>query len=394
MLRRLAGRIARRTNLLAVVAVAIAGCATAPREDAAAPPWADAQFERSGPPVDPASLFALDDAMRRFLETGITAHGADARRALVEALRGHDLRIDYDASVTRTATQTFAARSGNCLSLVVMTAALAKALGLAVHYQSVVVDRTWTRSGDLYVASGHVNLSLGRKAQRAWRGDDHDRLVIDFVPPEDLSTLRTVPLAETTVVAMYLNNRAAELLAAGDVDAAYWHAREATRSDPSFVAAYNTLAVVYLRRGLLAHAEAALQTVLAHDAGHTSAMANLVPVLQRQGRNDEAAMWRERLARAEAHPPFHFLLRGQQAMRDGQPQLAKTWFRRELDRDPAAHEARYWLAAAHQALGETEQARRELALAVEYSTTRAERDRYAAKLGRLQGAATRAGDGS
>jgi hypothetical protein len=41
--------------------------------------------------------------------------------------------IEYDSTVTRTAAQTYAARAGNCLSLVIMTAAFAEELGLRVR---------------------------------------------------------------------------------------------------------------------------------------------------------------------------------------------------------------------------------------------------------------------
>ena len=54
-------------------------------------------------------------------------------------------------AMTRNAAEAFAARSGNCLSLVIMTAAFAKELGLSVRYQNVFVDETWSRSGDFYL---------------------------------------------------------------------------------------------------------------------------------------------------------------------------------------------------------------------------------------------------
>ena len=44
------------------------------------------------------------------------------QRALYDALyeRGH-LKIEYDAAMTRNASETFDAHAGNCLSLVIMT---------------------------------------------------------------------------------------------------------------------------------------------------------------------------------------------------------------------------------------------------------------------------------
>ena len=70
-----------------------------------------------------------------------------AREGLIDAIYSEgQLKIEYDSVMTRNAAQAFAARSGNCLSLVIMTAAFAKALGLPVRFQSVSVDETVSRS--------------------------------------------------------------------------------------------------------------------------------------------------------------------------------------------------------------------------------------------------------
>ncbi|MEP6996419.1 MAG: tetratricopeptide repeat protein, partial [Betaproteobacteria bacterium] len=55
----------------------------------------------------------------------------------------------------------------------------------------------------------------------------------------------------------------------------------------------------------------------------------------------------------------------------------------EIDRAPYYDEVHFWLATAYLGLGEIEQARKELALAMDYSTTRKDHDLYAAKLGRI-----------
>ena len=62
---------------------------------------------------------------------------------------------------------------------------------------------------------------------------------------------------EQTVVAMYMNNRAAEALARGRFADAYAWAREAIRQDPNFTSTYNTLGAVYQRAGRPADAERA-----------------------------------------------------------------------------------------------------------------------------------------
>ena len=86
--------------------------------------------------VTAADVFALSDRMKLYLKTEITPQLRlmGPQRGLIHALYQRDqLKLQYDASMTRNASQAFDARAGNCLSLVVMTAAFAKEIGLKVR---------------------------------------------------------------------------------------------------------------------------------------------------------------------------------------------------------------------------------------------------------------------
>jgi len=271
------------------------------------------------------------------------------------------LILEYDSARTRTAAEAYEARSGNCLSLVIMTAAMARAMGVPVRFQSVHVDDSWSRSGDLYVASGHVNLALGRRSTQArTAGDIAAEMVIDFLPSAELRGQRSLVISETTVVAMYLNNRAAETLAAGALDEAYWWVREALLQGNGLPAAYNTLGVIYLRHGQPQRAQAALEEALRLDPNNTHALANLVPALKVQGFDGAAAAAAARLAQLEGTAPFHWFNAGLAAMGERDYLRARDFFRRELQRDPDYHELHFWLAQAEAGLGNVAQARTHL----------------------------------
>ena len=69
-------------------------------------------------------------------------------------------------------------------------------------------------SGGLYFAIGHVNLIVGRKYHDIRSPiDDNVYLTIDFLPLGDTRGQHSWSIAENTVIAMYMNNRAAEALA-------------------------------------------------------------------------------------------------------------------------------------------------------------------------------------
>jgi tetratricopeptide (TPR) repeat protein len=268
-----------------------------------------------------------------------------------------------------------------------MTAAFARHLGLPVSYRSVIVDDQYTRQGDLTLASGHVNLVLDKLPRRPhFAPQEPDSYTIDFLPQEELRGQRSEPLAERTIVAMFMNNRAAEALSQGRLDDSYAWAQEAVRQDPGFAAAVNTLGVVYMRAGHLRQAEAALRTVLAREPAHVSALSNLVLLLHRSGRPAEAQALGVRLAQLQPYPPFHFFDLGRRAMDEGDFHRARQMFARELRRQPDQHEVHFWAAQADLSLGNTAGATRHLQQAMTNSPTRDSHEVYATKLDRLRAA--------
>lgn len=373
----------------ALIGALISACATAPSTE---PPVTallhDTLFQPVSERVDAAAVFALTDAMRRFADTEIAGPGRrqDARRLLINALAARDhLQLAYDDDRTRNAAEAFDQRAGNCLSLVIMTSAFAKYLDIPVRYQSVQVQPQYSRNEDLTLISGHVNVVLSRHRVPALyeAGTDAD-LLVDFVAPSALRGRRVHALAENTVLAMYMNNRAAEALTAGGNDAAYAWAREALRQDAAYLPGINTLALVYLRSGHLAPAEAALRHVLAREPDDEAALSNLVVTLRRAGRTAEAQQVAAHLAAIEPYPPFHFLDLGRQALQEGRADQARELIARELRRQPYQHEVLFWAAVVDARLGDTDGAEKHLRLAIENGDSPQQQARYSAKLAALR----------
>ena len=377
----------RLASSIVLAAALLAGCAAAPPPTPTESLLADRLFAPPREAVRTDDIFAMSDAMRSYLALEI----ADQIRVkgpqfgLAEALqKDSQLKLEYDAARTKNAAATFASRTGNCLSLVIMTAAFAKELGVPISYRAAYLDETWSRAGNLLIASGHVNVTLTRRLLDAKTARDRTPLTIDFLPAEDVRGLRTREISEATIVAMYANNRAAEALADGRLDDAYGWAAESVRRDPQFAGAYNTLGVIYLRHGDFAQAERAFERVLAGDAKDTRALANLAETYARQGRLADAEAARQRLASLETYPPYHFFDLGMAAVRRDDWRSAREMFAREVARADANHEFHFWLGIADWRLGEESAALRQLTLAKDNSVTRDQHNLYAAKLAWLQ----------
>jgi Flp pilus assembly protein TadD len=371
---------------LCIMLVACAATPQAPRADNL---FNDQLFSAPSQRISVDDVFAVSPAMKQYLgnqQTVRQMHAKGMQQGLFDALYSkRQLKLDYNSESTRNAAQTFTARSGNCLSLVIMTAAFAKQLGLPIHYQSILMDQAWSRNDDLYFASGHVNLILGKKTTAVRTSFDHSSLLtIDFLPPEDTDGQRRQEIDENTIVAMYMNNRAAEALAAHQLDDAYWWAREAIRQDARFLASYNTLGVIYRRHGNLQEAERTLRQVFESEPENPVVMFNLIGVLNDLGKSAESKTLAARLAQLQPEAPFQAFNLGMAAMRAGDFKTAKQHFTREIARDPYYHEFQYWLGIACLRLGEMDQAVSHLSIAMENSSSRNDHDLYAAKLDRIK----------
>ena len=375
-------------SALILTAALLIGCANTPT---VAPPSAifqDALFAPSAQAIRAADVFAFTPAMQDYLNAQVMPmlRVRGQHQGLVDALytRGK-LKLDYDAGSTRNAAEAFEARSGNCLSLVIMTGAFAKQLGLTVRFQSVFVDEAWSRIGGIAFLSGHVNLTLGAAPRNAHGMPfGADIMTVDFLPAEAIRGQRVRVIEEATIVAMFMNNRAAENLNDGQIDEAYWWAREALQQDPKYITAINTLGVIYRRHGNSAAAEQALRHVLAQEPGNVQALSNLVLVLKDQSRASEAAVLQAQLLQLQPVPPFKYFDEGLLAMQKGDYQTAKRLFEKEIARSAYFHEFYFGLALANYGLGNLTEARKALTLAAENSTTRDSQQLYTAKLAWLK----------
>src|SRR5664279_2929837 len=199
----------RSLSFLLPIAALISACASAPPPAAPERPvalLADRLFAAPTERISTADVLSMSEEMRRYLAVDIASQlrTKGAQAGLIEALyRRAQLKLEYDAVTTKTAAEAFAARSGNCLSLVIMTAAFARELKLPVYYQSAYLEETWSRTGNLLFASGHVNVSVGRRILDAGTSRDLSPLTIDFLPPEDIRRMRVRSIDEATVVAMF-----------------------------------------------------------------------------------------------------------------------------------------------------------------------------------------------
>jgi tetratricopeptide (TPR) repeat protein len=246
---------------------------------------------------DPDAALALTPEMERFLEEriGDRVRERGALYGLIQALyEDGQLKLAYDASTTRTASETFRERRGNCLSLVLMTAAFAQRLGLEARYQRVITEDTPEQVGEMLRMVGHVNVGLAKRGTARVR----DWITVDFLPGQEAARLRTAPISEGRVKSMFLNNKAVEALGRGELARAYWWARASVVQDPRFASPFVTVGVLWHELGDADRSRNAFRHALTLDPDNASAQANLqqgtgsAPVLHLAGSRGDPSVAR------------------------------------------------------------------------------------------------------
>ena len=212
-----------------------------------------------------------------------------------------ELDIRYHNGVTRTAMETYAARSGNCLSLTNLFVVTARSLGINANFQQVDIRPSWGQKGSLtiryehVVAAGHLPNGL--------------RYVVDFLPDAVFAEFDVAPSADRDALSMYYSNKGAEQLLKGDQMGAIHYPQQAVRLSPDSSSAWTNMGAAQRRAGNLELAEFSYLQALQRSQQNLSALNNLAALYDAQGRVRDAEKIAKRVERyRRRNPYYHFLL--------------------------------------------------------------------------------------
>ena len=210
------------------------------------------------------------------------------------------LGFRYRATPTTDVAETVSEGQGNCLSFTLLFISAARALGIDAYPREVQVPAAWRADAGLITDVGHVNVGIDAPGLRR---------TVDFEPNYLLSQRLAAPyrgrrISDERALAHFYNNRAAELLAAGDPEtAADWVAR-AIELDAGFAAALNTAGVVERRLGQPDRARDRFLAALEAAADPASTLFNLVRLERDEGRPEAAARYARRLESLRPEDPW------------------------------------------------------------------------------------------
>jgi Flp pilus assembly protein TadD len=326
------------------------------------------------PIVEDREVLLLSADMRAFLDRHV-ARKADAMsrlRQLCRAILDVDgFGLTYDET-TRTASETFRARRGNCLSFSSMFVAMARGVGLKAHYQEVDSPPDWSLQKDALVLNRHVNVvvDLGR------RGD----YVVDFNLDDFRASYERRRVSDERALAHHYNNVAVERMRDGDRAAALLHFRRAIEHDPSFAPAWTNLGILHLRDGSAAYAEAAHLRALAADRRNLVAMSNLASLYEQAGDQGRAEWYRRRVAKHRNGNPYYRFHLAREAIRARDYDAAIKHLKYAVSRKRTEDRFYFYLGLSHLGRGDQRAARHWFSRAREMAASDALKRRYESKM--------------
>jgi len=335
--------------------------------------------------ISPADIHALTpEQAQEFLDFFNHPRLADvpAYRRLYYYLEGKVQDFTY-RNDTLTASAAFASNSGNCLSLAIMTTALANLVNVPIEYELVDDYPVFEQYGTIIEKGLHVR-SLLFDPYRAARGDfmsNNRGIAIDYFPTN--AERFVMKMRHEEYQAMYYRNRAVEALRGEDLSAAYWYTMESLQLSPASAESLNMLAIVNRRVGNPDTAEQIYLYAIEHSDEKLSLLKNYRILLSSQGRVAEAVLIEQQLQQMDDRSPFNWLHLARSAQNEGDFSRAIEYFQKALELAPYLHEAHLGVAMAYYELGALDSANLELRIAIDSTSRNSTRQLYKRKLAAL-----------
>ncbi|WP_026376764.1 transglutaminase-like domain-containing protein [Aestuariibacter salexigens] len=331
----------------------------------------------------PEQIFALDDDAKAFVKDVIREIDEPSERmeALVDSIFDRsEFNLLYKNAANTTATDTFHNRAANCLSMSIMTYAMAREAGFEVRFQDIKIPEYWTRREGFSLLNGHINLVIYPQDEPNMVRLLNTGLVVDFDPQTTRNHFPKQIARKKTIISMFYNNKGADALLDGSYSKAYAYFREAIKVDPSFDSPFVNLGFLYRLNEHYELAEKAYKQAISIDEDNLTAWENLAMLYEYTGDMQLANQIKERVHHKRDDNPFYHFILGEQELDTGHVEDAIRHYRRALALDSSRHEIYFGMAKAFMALGDEERSRYYIEIAKRRAKTDQDQERYQGKL--------------
>lgn len=381
-----------RVILVFMALFASLGCATSDKTVSASVPLNHILHDDAFPefhqyPIEPpAQIFALNNAAKMFVRdstVGLRSDDDKAKSLMLNIFDRSNLNLIYESSANTTASETFNSAIANCLSLTIMTFAMAEEAGFAPQFQIVDIPEYWTRRSGYTFINGHVNLRITFKGEIARQRLFNNALLVDFDPQTRVKKFFTKGTNKQTIVGMFYNNKGADALLHGNSDKAYAYFKAALTSSSSHAGTWVNLGILYRKMGLYGRAHKAYTQAIAIDKDYSTAWENLAFLYDRTGNSKGAADIRSRLESKRMGNPFYHQMLAEINNDEGNFVSSVYHYEKAIRLDDSHHQFYFGLASVHFKMREYKKSKRYLKIAKKKAGKSKIVNAYASKLDAL-----------
>ena len=381
--------IINRLSGILILLIVVSGCATSPAAyeaiDSPLPQFNPAAFDYSESPIDPEQLTRLSpeaeaDFFRFFQDPKFARISRNERLGSYISVLMDQFKYSEN---TYTAAETLRHKSGNCLSLTLLTTALAELAGVELEFQLLNNDPVFSFDDDLLITSEHLRTVLlpSENTTDSSKTLFRSRVIIDYFDTGGMQYIGNIDAS--TQRSMYYSNRAIELIRKRRFSEAFAYAAQALELDRQNGAALNTMALLHRRQGDEESAERIFRYGLAHSDRALTFWRNYAEQLKAQGRVDE---WERLLAsppQAENDHPWQWIKAARKAHTSNQYDRAVKLYDRALSLAPDLHQVHVYAAQVNYAVGNYRKSRSHLQQALALAEDAQDQKYYKGKLAKF-----------
>ncbi|WP_269916794.1 tetratricopeptide repeat protein [Alteromonas sp. PRIM-21] len=334
---------------------------------------------------EPASLFALSDQQKQhflsYYNSPTKAHISPNFRL---AYYLNDLVSNFSyAGDTLKAQDVLNKRYGNCMSLALLTTALARLVNLDVVYQQVHTPPLYRRFGKTLTTSTHVrSIILGPEPEKT--GDSivfRGRAVIDYFPSSRDD--RGVYISEADFISMYYQNKSAEVMS-DDPNLAYSYLYRAMQLTTTNASTLNSLAVLYRSNGYEKEARKLYEFAIENHIQSVHTLSNFAVLLKKVGDVETLSRIGDMYLKTDDDNPYRWIDLGNEFLAKGKLSEAEMFFNKAIATGPYLGESYLAMAKTYFLQGKVLKAENMMEKALSLSLPSQNRALYTAKLKAIQ----------
>jgi hypothetical protein len=283
------------------------------------------------------------------------------------------------------AEQALEKLQGNCMTLALLTSALAQLAGIETGYRVIYQEPMIDYDQNIFISSNHIRTYLYKTNPAPEQGIlllQRAALVIDYFPEK--GNLAGDEISAERFYAMLYNNLAADALLSGNTDNAFHLSQKALSYDASFTPSINMIALMYHRKGALAEAAAWFDYGMQQRDSKITLLTNYRDFALKTHDHQLLEKINQQLTSNDDDNPYVWLALAIDAERSQQPQHAQLYYKKLLEKAPYLHNANLALVRLYLKENNVEAAQELIEQAMSYAYDPQRLQLYQTKLTALQ----------